>query len=145
MTKDCVENSELKPNEPLGKKPAFKRLKLVVYPRVQWSILLAVSAAALIGAASAAWLIRFFDSLESYDTIPFLRVMIALALVCVVSAIIVLGLYFTNRVFGPIFRLHSEIKSFRAGRPCRTIKLRDGDHFNELIDDWNKLIEQEKR
>ena len=47
-----------------------------------------------------------------------------------------------NRVTGPIRRLRGEIRKLRDGQALRTLRLRDGDHWNGLADDFNKLVDQ---
>lgn len=47
-----------------------------------------------------------------------------------------------NRITGPIRRLRGEIQKLRDGQALRTLRLRDGDHWNGLADDFNALVEQ---
>ena len=47
-----------------------------------------------------------------------------------------------NRITGPIRRLRSEIQKLRDGQALRTLRLRDGDHWNGLADDFNALVDQ---
>ena len=47
-----------------------------------------------------------------------------------------------NRVTGPIRRLRREIQKLRDGQALRTLRLRDGDHWNGLAEDFNALVEQ---
>ena len=47
-----------------------------------------------------------------------------------------------NRITGPIRRLRGELQKLRDGQALRTLRLRDGDHWNGLADDFNALVEQ---
>lgn len=47
-----------------------------------------------------------------------------------------------NRVTGPIRRLRGEIQKLRDGQALRTLRLRDGDHWNGLANDFNALVDQ---
>lgn len=47
-----------------------------------------------------------------------------------------------NRVTGPIRRLRGEIQKLRDGQALRTLRLRDGDHWKGLADDFNALVDQ---
>ena len=48
----------------------------------------------------------------------------------------------TNRVTGPIRRLRGEIQKLRDGQALRPLRLREGDHWKELAEDFNALVEQ---
>ena len=47
-----------------------------------------------------------------------------------------------NRITGPIRRLRSEIQKLKEGQALRALRLRDGDHWNGLADDFNALVDQ---
>ena len=47
-----------------------------------------------------------------------------------------------HRITGPIRRLRGEIQKLRDGQALRTLRLRDGDHWNELANDFNALVDQ---
>jgi hypothetical protein len=47
----------------------------------------------------------------------------------------------THRVAGPIYRFRQTILSITSGEPVRRIKLRDGDHLNEVADDINEMLD----
>lgn len=49
----------------------------------------------------------------------------------------------SNKVFGPIYRLHKELKNWNEGSEVKTIKLRKGDYLTDLIDDFNLLVEKQ--
>ena len=46
------------------------------------------------------------------------------------------------QITGPIRRLRSEIQKLREGQALRTLRLRDGDHWNGLAEDFNALVDQ---
>ncbi len=47
-----------------------------------------------------------------------------------------------TRVTGPIRRLRREIQKLRDGQALRPLRLRDGDHWGGLADDFNALVNQ---
>ena len=47
-----------------------------------------------------------------------------------------------NQITGPIRRLRGELQKLREGQALRTLRLRDGDHWNGLADDFNALVDQ---
>ena len=47
-----------------------------------------------------------------------------------------------NRFTGPIGRLRSEMVKLKEGQALRTLKLRNGDHWDELAKDFNALVDQ---
>jgi len=48
----------------------------------------------------------------------------------------------SNRFAGPIYRLHKTIRSLGAGEGFRPIKLRKGDFWTDLADDFNDMVER---
>lgn len=48
---------------------------------------------------------------------------------------------FTHRVAGPIYRFRQTLQAIAAGEPVRQVKLRNGDHLNEVADDINEMLE----
>ena len=48
----------------------------------------------------------------------------------------------SNRVTGPVRRLRGEIQKLRDGEVVRPLRLREGDHWSGLADDFNALAEQ---
>ena len=47
-----------------------------------------------------------------------------------------------NRVTGPLRRLGGEIQKLRDGEAIRPLQLREGDHWRELANDFNTLVDQ---
>jgi len=47
-----------------------------------------------------------------------------------------------SRVTGPVRRLHGEIKKLRDGEAIRPLRLREGDHWTGLAEDFNALVDQ---
>ena len=65
---------------------------------------------------------------------------VAVAGLVIFTAYEILLSYHTNRVFGPLFRLQKTVKRMADGEEPSPIRLRDGDHFNELVDDFNRMV-----
>src|SRR3990172_1504747 len=51
----------------------------------------------------------------------------------------------THRVAGPIHRIRQTLQAVTADQPIRPVKLRDGDHLGEVVDDLNAMLESLKR
>jgi len=48
----------------------------------------------------------------------------------------------SKRFTGPIRRVQGEIQKLKGGQSIRELRLRDGDHWNELVNDFNELANQ---
>ncbi len=48
----------------------------------------------------------------------------------------------TNRFAGPIYRLHRTIRETAQGEPFRPIKFRKGDHWHDVAEDFNEMVER---
>jgi sensor histidine kinase YesM len=51
----------------------------------------------------------------------------------------------SNRFAGPVYRLHREIKRIADGQEAAPIQLRKGDHWQEIADDFNRMLERIKQ
>jgi methyl-accepting chemotaxis protein len=54
---------------------------------------------------------------------------------------IVVGLYFSHKLAGPIYRFKLELQRIADGRGWRTIRLRKGDDFQDVADVLNRALE----
>ena len=119
----------------------FRRRQLIVYPKLQWTILAIIPAVACISSLITISVMRVLAEAQSRQALTQSIVLISLLLIFIALASIVVGLYFTNRIFGPLYRIHKEIKSFTNTHQTRSISLRKGDYFRDFFDDFNKLID----
>ena len=55
---------------------------------------------------------------------------------------VVVGLYFSHKLAGPIYRFKLELQRIADGRERRTIRLRKGDDFQDVADVLNRALEQ---
>jgi hypothetical protein len=62
-----------------------------------------------------------------------------------VFVFVVLGIYLTHKVAGPIWKLEHEINEFLNGKNIRPIKFRKGDEFQKLPELVNTLIQHYKK
>lgn len=51
----------------------------------------------------------------------------------------------TNRLAGPITRLHADMKKLNDGHSLPALRFRDGDHWAGLAQDFNALAEEINR
>jgi Arc/MetJ-type ribon-helix-helix transcriptional regulator len=54
---------------------------------------------------------------------------------------IVVGLYFSHKLAGPIYRFKLELQRIADGRGWRAIRLRKGDDFHDVADVLNRALE----
>ncbi len=55
---------------------------------------------------------------------------------------IVVGLYFSHKLAGPIYRFKLELQRLADGHQTRTIRLRRGDDFQDLAQVMNRALER---
>jgi hypothetical protein len=55
---------------------------------------------------------------------------------------IVVGLYFSHKMAGPIYRFKLELQRIADGRDWRAIRLRKGDDFHDVADALNRALER---
>lgn len=79
----------------------------------------------------------FLYSQQKYKAIAFF---ITAGVISIIS--IFLGVRFSHRLAGPIFRLKKELQRLNAGEKIDPIHLRDSDYFKELAEELNKLTEK---
>jgi len=58
-----------------------------------------------------------------------------------VLAIIVISVFLTHQIAGPIFVFQRTIKNLTEGKPVRKIYLRKNDKLKDLADDLNRFID----
>lgn len=51
------------------------------------------------------------------------------------------GLWFTNKIVGPIYRLQSHMEKITRGETRSSIQFRDGDFFCDLAETYTKLLD----
>jgi methyl-accepting chemotaxis protein len=56
--------------------------------------------------------------------------------------VIVVGIFTTHRIAGPVYRLESDIERALSGERGVRVRLRKGDAFPELAEKVNRLIER---
>lgn len=83
------------------------------------------------------------------STLTLIANTLMIRLVCIVTGMvfvfIILGIYLTHKVAGPIWKLENQIGEFLSGKEIRPIKFRKGDEFQRLPELVNKLIQGYKR
>lgn len=128
----------------MEQRPKHRRKQLIVYPRLQWTILAYVT----VGIMVSVFIVFRISRLINVDTMSYevskpALAAIVIAMLGITSGWLVLGIYMTNRMFGPVFRLHKEIRAWRSGGVGgHPIILRTGDHFGDLIGDFNELVKE---
>ena len=59
-----------------------------------------------------------------------------------VFAIVIISVFITHKIAGPIFVFQRAIKQMSEGQEVRTIRLRKHDKLNDFAEDLNKLIDR---
>ena len=131
-----------------------KRTKILVDPKVQWSIacrvllhwglllicLVSIGALVRLMAASttASFSDAFWAALKSQAAVA--GVMFVLLPVFIRDT-----MKLSNRFAGPMFRLRTVLSEMASGKEGRTIKFRTGDFWHQAADDFNVVLTDYKR
>jgi len=134
-----------------------KRKKILVYPPVQWRLIVWWVILLSIFTASVSWLIFYLSWSSALEwsattgsqtnlTEIFNRltdvVIISLIGSVLLSALVgtIVGLFITHRIVGPIYRLKSVLRQLKEGKTVEEIKLRKSDEFHDLAEEFNVLL-----
>jgi sensor histidine kinase YesM len=125
---------------PPPERPTVFQRKLIIFPKIQIPLISWTAGLALIGALFTA---SFIVYSQNHLDAPVLQtnLVFGLAGLIIFSAYAILLSYYTNRLFGPLYRLQVTMKKMAKGEDVSPIRLRDGDHFADLIDDYNRMVE----
>lgn len=115
-----------------------KRLQLTVLVHSLVLVLLVPGTIALIRVSETSpWA---FNEIFPGFTIQRLMVLGIIFLVFLVAFLTSLDL--TNRMAGPIYRLQKHMDDVLRGKTLEEFKFREGDHFVEVMQSYNKLLER---
>lgn len=84
-----------------------------------------------------------YEALSTVNDLLIVRVGLTL-LVCIFFAT-ALGVVFLHRVAGPVYRFHLILKEMATGKIPRKVKLREGDYFVEVAQEFNNVFERWER
>ncbi len=120
-------------NEPF-KKVKFRQRQLIINKEVQWAII-SYSITLSIAVLSGYHVIQSLNEIDAEHTNG-----VAYGLIFVFfTAIIFYGLYLTNRIAGPIYRLKIHMENMIAGKEVEDVVFRKNDYFKDLAETFNKL------
>jgi sensor histidine kinase YesM len=125
---------------PPPQRPSAFRRKLIIYPQIQVPLIAWTAGLALVGALFTASFIVYSQNHPDQNETVTKMVFMLVGLLIFTSYAILLS-YYTNRLFGPIYRLQITMKKMAEGEDLSPIRLRDGDHFAEVIDEYNRMLE----
>ena len=131
----------------MNKRPYLHKRMLLVDRNIQIPILVYSLALSTLGIAIAALFSVYFSHWINLKnnfaaSICFL---IGTASFCY-SIMVIVGLYLTNKIAGPIYRLQMHMKEICDGKNPEPLQTRDTDYVNkELINQYNQMIEQLKK
>ena len=116
------------------------RSKIIVQAIRTWCLY--ALATLLIVSLSSVWMRPNVSALSHVLKNVFYLAPVAIASLLLLPLLIRETLAEKHRITGPIRRLRGEIQKLRDGQALRTLRLRDGDHWNELANDFNALVDQ---
>jgi len=65
---------------------------------------------------------------------------VPLIIVVILGAILIFGLFLTNRIAGPMYRLKVRMEELADGKSFEELEIRKNDYFSELVIPYNKLV-----
>lgn len=125
----------------------WKRKRVTADVHLQGKICLRVAVYWLICALTLAILLTGRDALgagtEVDNSITTGAVLRAVASSLLILPLVLFDcLIFSNRFVGPIWRLRREVKAIANGQSGELIRFRPGDEYQELIGDFNRVIDR---
>lgn len=129
---------------------------MVPHPLYNWYMMRIGFVALLIGAAigSGSWLYqrKIIDAtglyifvgdssqLTYYNGALFLMT-VAMSIAVTVVFFLLLGGFLFHRVSGPIYRIHNHMQGLIDGKPVTTLKLRQEDQLQDVVETYNQLLQ----
>ena len=80
--------------------------------------------------------------LHAYKAISIYNINLYIWFLPTVFAIVIISVFLTHKIAGPIFVFQRAIKQMFEGQEVRTIRLRKYDKLNDFAADLNRLIER---
>lgn len=130
---------------------------IVPHPLYNWYMLRIGLAALVLGAAigSGSWLYhrKIIDAtglyafvgdpsqLTYYNSLLFLMT-VAMSTAVTVVFFLLLGGFLFHRVSGPIYRIHNHMQGLIDGKPMTTLKLRQEDQLQDVVETYNQLLQR---
>jgi methyl-accepting chemotaxis protein len=147
----------LRPDMQAVQRAKFKRRNYWVDPKVQWAIiqktlLLNAAVIVMLYVVDKLFFIRmekmgsdlglasdhvYFLFMAEQQRIKFWMFLATSGIVTVVGTL--LGIRFSHRIAGPIFRLKKEFRRLNQGEKIEEVNLRNADFFLELADEFNTM------
>jgi hypothetical protein len=125
-----------------NKRPSLFRRRLLINAKIQICILLYSVFLAMIVTLLTVLFHRVaqgqFPAMQSPRGFGF----ITLFFFVTFTSTILSGLYFTNKIVGPIYRLKKHMESAVNGEAIAKIQFRKGDFFSDIAPVYNKLLEK---
>lgn len=120
-------------------KVKFYERQLVINKDVQWAFI-CYSVILSLAVLSGYHLIQTFsqENPDSPSSLIYIFVFIFF------TATICYGLYFTNRIAGPLYRLKVQMENLIAGKDVGELEFRKNDYFKELADLFNQIVKKTK-
>jgi signal transduction histidine kinase len=127
----------------------FKRVNYIIDRRLQFGIisvfLLAVLGASVISAIVLSLYFKFsgIASPDVFLSTFFTPILINDLIIMVIIAVV--GVFYSNRIAGPIYHMRHAISEFREGDNERRVRLRPKDYMQGLADDINRLLDEMRK
>ena len=122
-------------------RPSFLKRKLIIYPAIQVPLIAWSAGLSLVAALFTAAFIAYTQNHPDQDLLQTKLIFVIVGLL-IFSSYGILMSFYTNRLFGPIYRLQMTMRKMANGENLAPISLRDDDHFKEVIDDYNRVIDR---
>jgi nitrogen fixation/metabolism regulation signal transduction histidine kinase len=130
----------------MNKRPYLHKRSLLVDRNIQIPILVYSVAVSTLGVTLAAAFAVYGAHLINFrvDFTSSLIFVVGCAFFCY-SIMMIAGLYLTNKIAGPIYRMHMHMKEVCEGKSPEPLTTRDDDFVNkDLIKQYNQLLEKLK-
>lgn len=125
------------------KRPPIHRRRLLIDRAIQIPLLTYSVAMASVGILTASVSSVFWRIVVQSDDYQWASsYVLALGALLAFGLMIFVGLYLTNRIAGPLYRMREHMKAIADGANPEPIVSREDDYMGELFKEYNRLIEK---
>lgn len=119
----------------------YRRQVLIINRKVQMQLIAYAASFSIVSSCYSAVSISLFKRVsENGEHLPFsYYALLAAAGFIIFAAMAIFGFILTNRICGPVYRVHKQVREMLEGKNPEFIRLRTGDEFVDLISDVNEL------
>lgn len=125
------------------RRPFILRRQLVVDKKMQFAVLAYTTFVSVVTVffVGAFVLVLMSSGPVAFDNFQSIALLASMWLFSTVL-LTFLGVYVTNKIAGPVYRLRKSMQAIASGGAIENVGFRKGDYFFELADEYNSVLER---